>query len=420
MFKIQEIIISGFWGKFTIKSSFYESVNIIIGKNGTGKTTFMNILYAVLCVDPDGLYENDFLEVKIKLIDGKRAKTITATKGENTTSPFPVVTYYISNHKYLLPIVVNDEFRVYPTIHRRKSVEESTKIRIVLSEFIKISSLSVYRYRQDPDSNNREINKRSLSPVDSRLEELMQHLTQYQYTLLEQARGISTALQKNVLISLLYNPDQKSKNNYSVQDINEEQAKQDLSIAYKQLGLNDKDISNKIQKHITAISIALKALKNKDTATDLSPLLAKRNTDNITEMSLEAKKGIDNIFAPIGGFLETVASFIPSSEKCFEFIGGKLVAKAMPAKNSISLIKLSSGEKQLLILLIEALLQKCEPYIFLADEPELSLHISWQREIIPAITKLNPNAQIIVATHSPEVASKFESQIIDMKDIING
>jgi ABC-type cobalamin/Fe3+-siderophores transport system ATPase subunit len=54
------------------------------------------------------------------------------------------------------------------------------------------------------------------------------------------------------------------------------------------------------------------------------------------------------------------------------------------------------------------------------DEPELSLHIEWQREIIPAIMKLNPNAQIIAATHSPEVASKYSDAIFDMEDLVNG
>jgi predicted ATPase len=74
----------------------------------------------------------------------------------------------------------------------------------------------------------------------------------------------------------------------------------------------------------------------------------------------------------------------------------------------------------LLILFIEALLQRKQPYIFMADEPELSLHISWQRNIVSAIRSINPNAQIIVATHSPEIAGKFRDRIVDMEDILRG
>ena len=63
-------------------------------------------------------------------------------------------------------------------------------------------------------------------------------------------------------------------------------------------------------------------------------------------------------------------------------------------------------------------MQRNATNIFLTDEPELSLHIEWQRKIIPAIQKLNPNAQIIAATHSPEVASKYRDNIISMSKII--
>ena len=84
----------------------------------------------------------------------------------------------------------------------------------------------------------------------------------------------------------------------------------------------------------------------------------------------------------------------------------------------VPISKLSSGEKQLIILLTEALLQREQSFLFIADEPELSLHISWQREILPAIRILNPNAQLIVATHSPEVAGKYLGKILDMEDVL--
>lgn len=80
---------------------------------------------------------------------------------------------------------------------------------------------------------------------------------------------------------------------------------------------------------------------------------------------------------------------------------------------------ISSGEKQLLILLTETLLQKSAPFIFLADEPELSLHIEWQAKIISSIKKLNASAQVIVATHSPEIAAGWRENIISMEDILH-
>ena len=68
-------------------------------------------------------------------------------------------------------------------------------------------------------------------------------------------------------------------------------------------------------------------------------------------------------------------------------------------------------------MLTEALLQRERNYLFIADEPELSLHVKWQKMILPEMLKINPNAQIIVATHSPEVASNYPDKIINMSTI---
>ena len=78
---------------------------------------------------------------------------------------------------------------------------------------------------------------------------------------------------------------------------------------------------------------------------------------------------------------------------------------------------LSSGEKQILILLTETLIQQSQPYIFIADEPELSLHIEWQRNLINSIRSLNPNAQIIFATHAPEIAANHPKKLINMQNV---
>ncbi|MNQ81639.1 hypothetical protein D3C85_966700 [compost metagenome] len=80
--------------------------------------------------------------------------------------------------------------------------------------------------------------------------------------------------------------------------------------------------------------------------------------------------------------------------------------------------ELSSGEKQLLIILGEALLQQSEACVYIADEPELSLHVYWQEELTKAISQLNRNAQIIFATHSPDIVGGHADKIIDMENLL--
>lgn len=69
----------------------------------------------------------------------------------------------------------------------------------------------------------------------------------------------------------------------------------------------------------------------------------------------------------------------------------------------IPLYKLSSGEKQLLLILLKVFLMEEKPYVLLMDEPEISLHIEWQYRLFEEIRRLNPNCQIITSTHSPSL-----------------
>lgn len=65
--------------------------------------------------------------------------------------------------------------------------------------------------------------------------------------------------------------------------------------------------------------------------------------------------------------------------------------------------KLSSGEKQMLVILLTVLVRDNDCCVLFMDEPEASLHIEWQQKLIGMIRDLNPNVQLILTTHSPAV-----------------
>jgi predicted ATP-dependent endonuclease of OLD family len=91
----------------------------------------------------------------------------------------------------------------------------------------------------------------------------------------------------------------------------------------------------------------------------------------------------------------------------------------LPSEKHLLLSDLSSGEKQLLILFAEALLQEKSEYIYIADEPELSLHVSWQEQLTRNLLRINPNAQVIFATHSPDIVSQYGDHAFDMEKLIS-
>lgn len=80
--------------------------------------------------------------------------------------------------------------------------------------------------------------------------------------------------------------------------------------------------------------------------------------------------------------------------------------------------QLSSGEKQILAILLTVLVEDMKPYVLFMDEPEVSLHVEWQKQLIDLILELNPNVQIILTTHSPAVIMNgWMDKVTEVSDI---
>lgn len=76
---------------------------------------------------------------------------------------------------------------------------------------------------------------------------------------------------------------------------------------------------------------------------------------------------------------------------------------------------LSSGERHILTFLTLVLFQGRQRNFLIIDEPEISLNIKWQRELMGLLHSLAPNTQIIVASHSPILAKRnptFLSELV--------
>ncbi|MBC6432892.1 ATP-binding protein [Nostoc sp. HG1] len=77
---------------------------------------------------------------------------------------------------------------------------------------------------------------------------------------------------------------------------------------------------------------------------------------------------------------------------------------------------LSSGEKQLLLLFCNTLTARDKATIFIIDEPEISLNIKWQRQLIRALLELTKGSQVqfILATHSIELLSQYNNNVVKL------
>ena len=131
--------------------------------------------------------------------------------------------------------------------------------------------------------------------------------------------------------------------------------------------------------------------------------------DASAEKQAEMKARIEDFRSVINGLFQ-------ETEKHIEIEGNKfnIVSKGQ----ILPIDALSSGEKQILLIMLRVfLLEGKESYVLL-DEPENSLDISWQYKLIDTLTKLTPNAQFFITTHSPSIfGAGWGDKIIYMEDV---
>jgi len=102
-------------------------------------------------------------------------------------------------------------------------------------------------------------------------------------------------------------------------------------------------------------------------------------------------------------FLDRINGFYTNKRVTYDVTQGFQITSANGERLRTS--QLSSGERQLLLLLAKVLTARREATIFLIDEPEISLNVKWQRKLVDTLLDLvrGTSVQFILATHSLEL-----------------
>ena len=87
----------------------------------------------------------------------------------------------------------------------------------------------------------------------------------------------------------------------------------------------------------------------------------------------------------------------------------------------LPLTELSSGEQQEVVLLFELLFRVKPNTLVLIDEPEISLHVAWQKEFLNDLIKIAElqEVEVIVATHSPQIINERWDLTVDLEELIH-
>ena len=121
--------------------------------------------------------------------------------------------------------------------------------------------------------------------------------------------------------------------------------------------------------------------------------------------------------------LSTVNSFFDYVDKLYGQTDKTIIRDAegirfLQEGDILTTRQLSSGEKQMMLILLTVLLEDRQPYVLFMDEPEVSLHVDWQQQLVTIITELNPEIQLILTTHSPAVVMNgWLDKVTEVSDI---
>lgn len=132
----------------------------------------------------------------------------------------------------------------------------------------------------------------------------------------------------------------------------------------------------------------------------------------IAEYVKENSDKISVLRSPITRFVNSVNMFLREGEKSISVAGNGdiLVMNKRRKSQRMHVEELSSGEKQIITLMayLAFKVDGRRQRIYIVDEPEVSLHITWQERFVDALLEACPDGQFILATHSPSIIAKKE------------
>lgn len=417
MFILDRIEIEGLWGQRNIKVNCFPDVNFFVGVNGSGKTTVVNLIAAALKADYLNLQRVNFRQLRMNLKDPSNGTgaTITVRKMLSDNARHPFIEYEIQNRSEKPETYTLDE-RDAHIAHgalTRRDRERLYLDRKLFDDFrqeLNVSWLSIHRanfteWRREDTSYE--------STIDRKLAQLTSDFGRYFSSLNTVANKRTELFQQKVLLTLLTEPSKA----IPAKTVNYAPDREALKEILESLRLLTEHSLKTLTNLFKSIETAQREFYEEESIDEknIAALFAADQIHRIIPLWNRLVKERDDIYNTKNLFLEVLNELLIKKKL---LISDENILEAITVDDQVlKLTELSSGEKQLIIILGEALLNHKGPWIYIADEPELSLHVRWQEQLIPSLLKVNPRAQLLFATHSPDIVSVYQNRVLEMEHI---
>lgn len=442
---LESIAIKKLFGLFDyhIKFDTVENITILTGPNGYGKTTILNVIYHFFNQQFFYFQKLNFEQIDFEFSEGKR---IEITKKENKKSKIRIPRLiWVDREIEIIDININlfendikkDSF-VYDNELRRQIASE-------LRNFFPIRQITedlwYNRRTEEPltfdeilNDNKGQLPDEVLSIIKKQIAEknnlVINFLNNSNVYLIKEQRLLRRVFDRNKEENTFFNTiefyAEELKRLIEEKQLKAYQITQKLDSTFPKRLIETttvidettfKDRFTKLkekQSKLKQFGIAVNAQEVTDYNTESAKVLSVYLND-----SEEKLKIYDDLLDKIELFVNIInqkdfafKSIQISSNKGFSFYQNK-------QQQELSLTDLSSGEQQEVVLLYELLFKTTPNTLILIDEPEISLHVLWQKAFINDLKKIADIKKIsfLVSTHSPQIIDNYWDLTRDLYDL---
>lgn len=430
-----------------IDVEFNTDLSIVTGVNGSGKTTAILLLQAILCPNIKDLISIPFekLELDITFLN-KEYKIIAQTEKNVLLVSVNHISEPLKIDKRKLEELEFIQFKQKEVIETNDYIIKSISPHPVLDFIQELPSpifIGLERRMDDSQSDKDDFLLERRMFMNKSRHEISQYRRQYKGTLgvslletefLVQAMykklkkiedGYTAAIQKQILLSyfdyIIFDPkkDFADLNNYN-EKRNLLSRQQEIEDALRKIGYDSETFVQKLKPLFEKLETLIDSIKPQDektTSVSVEWLINRAQVDKLAKL-VEIIDDYNNktkkAFKPINKFIQIINSFIKDTgKKIYIDQVGHLFIKR-PNGRDVSIDALSSGERQIVILFANVMFNRftseSHENILIIDEPELSLHIKWQEIFIETLLTASEKTQFILATHSPDIVGDYKNK----------
>ena len=427
-FRISSFSINGLFGTFN-HSVFLkdDGITIIIGKNGIGKTYFLNAIDNFFSLKWEFFIDLEFDSIEFVLNDGSRWTVNKVERDDKLLfeinesgkkeEPFEfdlTILENISKRSYYSPSDINQKAieisKIVPTINKisyNRFLDEETGLQYSRTELIEEFGNQLVQRRVYSPIEKEKITGKIAKIIDANKTEFVETQRIYNIEDGELATRENITYYAKELVRMI---------NETEKEYNEVSVKLDSNFVFDLVNysqnnpVDEHSILNRYNELIkkTQILSRMGLLSSEENRKAITIEQAKESANAIDlyiRNTEEKLKKYDKVKNNVSLFKKIINERFEHKELYIDRDKGFLVKSTSVEKRNIPLHKLSSGEKNEFNLFFKLIFLTDKDSIILIDEPEISLHVEWQNAFIQDLQGIieKNNFRVIIATHSPDI-----------------